>query len=122
MKRTVSILCCFLVTLPLFSWNARGHMIIAAIAYQELSDEQQASITNILISHPEYDREWKTDYQQVKNDVELGLYLFMKASIWADKIRSNKHPSNHNTVKTCMQFQICLRILYIFGVKPTIYV
>ena len=66
-------------------------MIVAAIAYQELSDEQQASITDLLTSHPEYDRQWRTDYEQVKNDVKLGLYLFMRASVWADDIRSSKH-------------------------------
>jgi len=35
------------------AWNARGHMIIAAIAYQEFSAEQKQTITAILIQHPE---------------------------------------------------------------------
>jgi len=69
-------------------------MIVAAIAYQELTTDQQESITEILTNHPEYDRKWKADYEQVKNDVQLGLYLFMRASIWPDNIRSSKHPDH----------------------------
>jgi len=69
-------------------------MIIAAIAYHELTIDQRQSITEILITHPEYNHKWKADYEGVKDNVELGLYLFMRASIWADDIRSNKHPDH----------------------------
>jgi len=69
-------------------------MIIAAIAYQEFSENQKQSITEIFISHPEYNRKWKEDYEQVIDDVELGLYLLMRASMWPDNIRSNKHPDH----------------------------
>jgi len=89
-KVLASVLFIF-ITFSIQAWNARGHMIIAAIAYQELSDQHQATITDILTKHPEYDRTWRIDYKQVQNEVELGLYLFMRASVWADKIRSYKH-------------------------------
>ena len=74
-------------------------MIVAAIAYRELTPEQQQTITGILVSHPEYKRQWAADYREIQEDVNLGLYLFMRASRWPDDIRSNitlrswpKHP------------------------------
>ena len=76
------------------AWNARGHMIIAAIAYQELTKDQQQYVTQILINHPEYSRNWKPDYEQLEATVELGLYLFMRASIWADDIRATNYPDH----------------------------
>ena len=84
----------FFISIAASAWNARGHMIVAAIAYQELDAKQQQSITEILISHPEYERQWKTDYSQLDDDTELGLYLFMRASVWPDDIRSSKHPDH----------------------------
>ncbi len=84
----------FFISIAASAWNGRGHMIVAAIAYQELTKEKQESITDILIHHPEYKRKWKADYQVVKNEAELGLYLFMRASVWPDNIKSNKHPDH----------------------------
>ncbi len=96
----IGLLFGILTTSPTYSWNARGHMIVAAIAYRELTPEQQQTITGILVSHPEYKRQWAADYREIQEDVNLGLYLFMRASRWPDDIRSNKH-SDHglNTPK-----------------------
>ena len=55
---------------------------------------EYAACLPVLTSHPEYSRKWKTDYQQVQNDVELGQYLFMRASRWPDDVRSGKHPDH----------------------------
>jgi len=87
MRFLATLLVLFVYTVT-HGWNARGHMIVAAIAYQELTEQQQQSITVILITHPEYNRKWKADYEGVKSEVEFGLYLFMRASVWPDNIRS----------------------------------
>ena len=76
------------------AWNARGHMIMATIAYQQLSADKKATITEILKLHPEYHRSWKHDFNGLEDEVELGLYLFMQASVWPDHIRNNKHPQH----------------------------
>jgi len=109
---TFAILLFLFICTATHAWNARGHMIVAAIAYQELTKENQESITDILIHHPEYERKWKIDYQEVKDDVKLGLYLFIKASIWSDNIRSNKHPHNHLNVSKWHYMNYELRFPY----------
>ena len=76
------------------AWNACGHMMVAAIAFQEMTEEQQAVITEILIRHPEYDRRWKADYQKLTDEIEVGLYLFMRAGVWPDEIADQNHPDH----------------------------
>jgi len=93
--RILTVLFFLFVYTTAHGWNARGHMIVAAIAYQELDKDQRQSIIDLLTNHPEYERKWKSDYQHLDNDIELGLYLFMRAGVWPDNIRSNKHPDNH---------------------------
>ena len=92
--RLIAVLLFLYVHTPAHGWNDRGHMMIAAIAYQELTKENQEFITDILMHHPEYQRSWKLAYQKVKEDAELGLYLFMRASVWADEIKSDQHPAH----------------------------
>jgi len=90
----------FFLTFTAHAWHARGHMIVAAIAYQELTEEQQQSVSEILTQHPEYERQWKTDYQNLNENIEVGLFLFMRAGIWSDDISSNKHPDHqYNAAK-----------------------
>jgi len=60
--RILAILLFLFVCTATHAWNARGHMIIAAFAYQELTKENQESITDILIHHPEYERKWKAGW------------------------------------------------------------
>jgi hypothetical protein len=38
------------------AWHNAGHMTIARIAYQELSDEQKVQVAKILKAHPHYQR------------------------------------------------------------------
>ena len=77
------------------AWNPRGHMIVAAIAYQSLTKQNQATIADLLQQHPEYHRKWRQGYHHLTDDVELGLYLFMQASVWPDEIRDINHPQHH---------------------------
>jgi hypothetical protein len=90
--------CAFLVFLLVSwsaqAWNARGHMIMAAIAYQQLSTDKKTTITEILKLHPEYNRTWKPSYDNLRDEADLGLYLFMQASVWPDNIRDHKHPQH----------------------------
>ena len=86
-----------------------------AIAYQEMTKENQEFITDILMQHPEYERKWKSEYQQVKNDVELGLYLFMKASVWPDNIKS-KHPDHKYNAPRWHYMNYELRFPYLYWV------
>jgi hypothetical protein len=69
-------------------------MVIAAIAYRELSKEKQKAFIELLKSHPAYDT-WIATQPENLPDGDLGLYLFMKASTWPDAIRAYRGDPNY---------------------------
>jgi len=84
----------FQCNLSAFAWNARGHMVTAAIAYEQMSVSSRAFNTMLLTYHPAYESQWKGDYEAFSNQIPLGKYLMMRASVWPDEIRSSKNPNN----------------------------
>ena len=77
-----------------FAWSGAGHMAIAAIAYNELSPEQKKKVTDILKSHPDFDK-WQAARQKDGTDMEIGAYIFEKASTWPDEIRRKHNQYDH---------------------------
>lgn len=82
-----------LVYVNAFGWGKVGHMIVAAIAYEKLDEEQRLSVTELLKAHPDFSR-WAKGFQTVQGEMDLGMYLMMRASVWPDEIRSEDNP-NH---------------------------
>jgi len=84
----VSVLWCLLVLLcsPIaHAWNNFGHMLVARIAWENMSPEQRTQATEIL-------RGLGADYDMLTNgkpaNVDQDLYAFLKAATWPDMIRS----------------------------------
>jgi S1/P1 Nuclease len=78
------------------AWNRAGHMVSGAIAYAVLKQdapEVLARAIEILKAHPQYDRLWKTQVEQIPES-ERDLFLFMLAGRWADDIRGDKTYDN----------------------------
>jgi hypothetical protein len=107
-KKSILIFAFVLCLLPqVFSWNARGHMLIASIAYSQLSQADRDSAVSLLKFHPYYKDIWTQSYNGHEKEVEFGVYLFMKASLWADEIKGkesinhklNNSPSHYITYK-----------------------
>lgn len=84
-----------LLLLPFGSsaWWGRGHMVVAAFAYLEMDKNQQQEVTNLLKFHPEYERSWKSEYAKYRKKMDLGMFLMMRASVWADEIKRKNHPA-----------------------------
>ncbi|MBX2818809.1 MAG: S1/P1 nuclease [Rhodothermaceae bacterium] len=83
------------------AWSRTGHMVIAGIAFRSLSPDLQLQYTELLSHHPDY-TSWKSDFDSLNVDIELGEYLFMRASYWPDVIRRQgsseyDHPTWHYT-------------------------
>lgn len=76
------------------AWNGRGHMLIASIAYSELSQTERDSALALLKYHPAYEKEWVPGYKSWENDVDFGTYIFMQASLWADEIKWRGNPKH----------------------------
>jgi hypothetical protein len=64
------------VTLPLRAWNATGHRIVAAIAYDRLTPQAKARVDELLRQHP--------DFANLPS-----REAFLTASVWPDAIRND---------------------------------
>jgi hypothetical protein len=79
-----------LIALGLFSvagqaqaWNAHGHMLIAAVAWQELTPRVRMRVGQLLKLNPDY-QAWTAGVP----DPEKAHIAFLQASTWPDVIRS----------------------------------
>lgn len=74
------------------AFSGPGHMIIAAIAFQDLTPEQRQQAVAILSSHPEFPR-----WVQIADSgpMDHGLVAFMGAAKWPDEIKRTSNPWNH---------------------------
>jgi hypothetical protein len=61
---------------PLQAWNATGHRIVAAIAYDRLTDKARARVDELLRQHPDF-------------KALLGRDAFLAASVWPDVIKGD---------------------------------
>jgi hypothetical protein len=83
---------------PATAWSGPGHAAVAAIAYRQLPPEVRARCTEILRHHANFPR-WLSDYEKLgaslPANLDLGLYLFIRASTWPDEIRKSGDPHDH---------------------------
>lgn len=69
---------------PALAWNAAGHRLIAALAWQQMTPSARQWATDLLRRHPDHDRWLKRQREQ---DADYGVFL--EASTWADDIRND---------------------------------
>ncbi len=82
--RPYLIAVCFLFIAPdVRAWNAAGHRLVAAIAWQQLSPASQDFVTAALAAHPDHTR-WGDRARSVEPAA-----IFAEASTWPDDIRSD---------------------------------
>src|SRR5262245_38719049 len=71
------------------AWNAAGHQVSGAIAYQVLQKESPqtiAKVVTILNELPDFKKSWEKKLEAVPEG-ERDELLFMLATRWADDIR-----------------------------------
>src|ERR1700741_3533877 len=68
---------------PAHAWNSRGHMIVAAVAWEKLSQKSKDRVTALLKLNPQY-ASWTSGVVASKR----AKTAFMKAATWPDFIRS----------------------------------
>jgi hypothetical protein len=91
MKKTLSFLfsvaVVFLPWSDALGWSGGGHMVIAAEAWRELSPQMRTNVTQLLKSHPDYQK-WQSAYAaDTNNTVDLATFIFVRCSPWPDEIR-----------------------------------
>ncbi len=94
MKRL--LLACAIFLLPLgmrvLAWSAPGHMIAAALAYDQLTEAERMKFDGILKSHTKF-ATWEKAYPEAGlPDLPRGKFFAMLASIYPDEIRNHDNP------------------------------
>jgi hypothetical protein len=91
---------------PAWGWHGAGHMAIAIIAYRDLGPERAGKVADILRQHQDY-KLWMSEKPA---DLDEDKYLFMRASVWPDDIKSPTHPSHSFNQPTWHYFDLLYRI------------
>ena len=76
------------------AWSGAGHQVIAAEAYHQLSPALRTKVSEILKAHPDYEK-WKESFAGDSANMDLGTFIFLRASTWSDDIRRRKSEYNH---------------------------
>ena len=93
MKKSASIisgiLTIILVSSPAsYAWNGRGHMMVAAVAYQKLNQATKDRVDALLLLNP--DRDNCLDLIPASTPPgKVKMMVFMIAATWADRIKSD---------------------------------
>lgn len=78
----VALLC--LYTSMACAWNDKGHMVIARLAWKELTEAERAKVVAILKRHPHY----QEFHSEKKPDgYTTDEWVFLRAATWSDWIR-----------------------------------
>jgi hypothetical protein len=72
------------------AWNTTGHMVVAKLAYAELTDGQKVAIDKLLRAHPHYKIFLAKDTPPGVSPAE---WAFLRAATWPDWVKPDpKHP------------------------------
>jgi hypothetical protein len=80
---------------PVGAWNQAGHRIIAAMAYDQLTDASKVEVARLLSHHPEY-----MHWIQGVPPAEAAEKAFMDAASWPDDIKSDPSFTNDGEIPT----------------------
>ena len=71
-----------------YAWNSRGHMMVAAVAYQKLMQPIKDRVDALLLLNPDRDN-WLTLIPASTSASRRKMMVFMIAATWADRIKSD---------------------------------
>ncbi len=70
---------------PAGAWNNKGHMVVARLAWKELTPAERTKVIKILAAHPHLDEFLRDDRP---SNIAEDEWVFMRAATWADWVRS----------------------------------
>lgn len=87
MPRTVlsAVLLLLAAATPARAWNDKGHMVVARLAWKELTPDERAKVVALLRTHPHAAEFLAADKPAGFSEDE---WVFLRAGTWADWIRS----------------------------------
>lgn len=72
---------------PVMAWNATGHRLIAAIAYDRLTPKARARVDALIRLHPDYEKLFLRDAPAEPK--ARARAAFIAASVWPDQIKGD---------------------------------
>ena len=70
------------------AWNARGHMMVAAVAYNKLTPQAKDRVETLLLLNPDRDN-WLELIPEGTSVARTKMMIFMIAATWADRIKGD---------------------------------
>ena len=70
------------------TWHGRGHMMVAAVAYQKLNQATKDRVDALLLLNPDRDN-WFDLIPATTSAPKRKMMVFMIAATWADRIKSD---------------------------------
>ena len=91
MNRLSLTLCLAFLTLArtASAWNSAGHMMVAAVAYERLTPQAHARVSQLLQLNPDYPK-----WIEHANGADRDRIAFVMAATWADAIKSEPDYQN----------------------------
>lgn len=87
--RLFGLLAAWLAILPsAFGWNATGHRLIAAIAYDRLSPKARARVDELVRHHPDYELIFTRNAPA--DPAARAREAFLAAAVWPDTIKGDR--------------------------------
>lgn len=87
---TLMLLIQLVVTRPVRAWNDAGHLTIARIAWEKLSDTERQTISTMLREHPHFEG-YLTKARPA--DASIEEWAFLRAATWPDHVRPPRNLS-----------------------------
>jgi len=92
MRKVIALVFLVVIATPAFAWNDKGHMVVARLAWRQLTDKQRDQVIAILKKHPHYEEFLAAKKPDGFSEDE---WVFMRAATWADWVRSH-HADEYN--------------------------
>lgn len=73
---------------PASAWNATGHRLIAAIAYDRLTPKTRARVDALIRQHPDYEKMFLRDVASADPAIRARA-AFIAAAVWPDQIKGD---------------------------------
>lgn len=87
MRHSLSLLSILLITNSAQAWDATGHSIVAAIAYQRLTPQTRARVDDLIRRHPDY--ESILTRGAPADPAARARFAFLAAAVWPDTIKGD---------------------------------
>jgi len=84
----LAVLLVLTLTTPSYAWFDAGHMAVAYLAYQDLSQPVKDRIDDLLRLNPSY-KKWRASLPSSTSEEDKRMLVFIIAATWPDQIKSD---------------------------------